>query len=454
MSNLVKPELLGGFRDFKPEEMIARQQMVETIKMVYERFGAVPLETPALERSSVLGTDDEESKKKVYRFDADGQDVTLRFDLTVPLARFVAANSEIPKPFKRYQFGNVWRLEKAQAGRFREFAQMDIDVVGTSSMLADAEIIAIIYNTMIALGINDILIKFNNRKLLNALPQIAGFNKEKINIVLRIIDKLEKIGIDGVKSELSRQPDNEFDDSAANLSDESIKIIIDFILLEGKNERLLCELESVMSNSPVGLEGINELREICSYLCAYNISQEFWTIDLSVARGLDYYTGPVFETTLLALPEYGSVMSGGRFDGLVGRFTGQDMPAVGVSIGVDRLFAALSKLERLPSIKTKTQVLVVNWNDGFINKRLELVNFLRNNAINTELFFDGSVSIKGQMAYALKRSIPFVIFYGENEINEKIVMLKDLNLKIQSKLGFDACLQILKGEYLDREPMM
>lgn len=431
MAERVKPEILGGFRDFLPQEAAVRQEMLAKIRRVYERFGFLPLETPALERSAVLGTSEPDFAMEVYRFKAGDLDVTLRFDLTVPLSRVVAANPDLPKPFKRYQLGNVWRREKPQAGRFREFAQFDADIVGSSSMTADAEIITLIFEVMRALGVNDILIRFNNRKLMNGLPAFAGFDPQMIKQVLRILDKLDKISWDDAVKELQRQPDNQFDDTAPQLSDEAVAKVRQFLDLQGDKDTLLEQLDVLMKDSPIALEGIRELREICRYLRAYQIPETYWKIDLSVSRGLDYYTGPVFETTLLSLPSYGSVMSGGRFDGLVAKFTGQEVPAVGASIGVDRLFAALKELGRLPNYRTRTQLLIANWDDEYVAERVALAGYLRRSGYDTEMFFDGRVPLNKQIAYALKRGIPYMILFGRDEIERGSVTVKMLDEKDQ-----------------------
>jgi len=429
----IKPELLGGFRDFLPEEMAARQWMLDTIQQVYERFGFVPLATPALERSPVLGTDDPDFAMQVYRFKARGeQDISMRFDLTVPLARVVAANPALPKPFKRYQVGPVWRAEKPQAGRYCEFFQFDADIVGTSSMLADAEIIILIWSVMKAMGVEDILIRVNNRKVLNALPELAGFPFEKIKLVLRALDSLDKAGEQTVRERLARQPENEYDESAPALDQKTIDWIMDFInLRETDKEKLLQILSERMANSAVGIEGVKELAEIKQYVDAYGVPTDRWTIDLSVARGLDYYTGPVFETVFLSKPEFGSVMSGGRFDDLVMRFTGQRMPAVGASVGVDRLFIALQELKRLPTIVASTKVLIANFDDDLVAKRLELAAYLRSKGINTELYFNPN-RLQEQITYALKRGIPYLIILGEREAAANMVAIKDLAKRTQA----------------------
>ncbi len=438
----VKPELLGGFRDFLPQEMAARQWMLDTIQQVYERFGYVPLATPALERSSVLGTDDPDFDMQIYRFKARGeQDVSLRFDLTVPLARVVAAYPDLPKPFKRYQVGPVWRAEKPQAGRYCEFYQFDADVVGTASMLADAEIIILIWSVMKALGVEDILIHINNRKVLNALPELAGFPSEKINLVLRALDSLDKTGEKAVRERLARQPDNQYDESAPALDQNAIDWVMNFInLRETDKDKLLQILSERMASSAIGMEGVKELFEIKQYVDAYGVPTDRWTIDLSVARGLDYYTGPVFETVFLSKPEFGSIMSGGRFDDMVMRFTGQKVPAVGASVGVDRLFTALQELGRLPTIATSTKVLIANFNDTLAGKRLELAAFLRSNSINTELYFNTS-KLQEQIAYALKRGIPYLVILGEREAATNVVAVKDLTKRTQTMVTPDQLLQ-------------
>lgn len=440
----VKPELLGGFRDFLPQEMAARRWMLDTIQQVYERFGYVPLATPALERSSVLGTDDPDFDMQIYRFKARGeQDVSLRFDLTVPLARVVAAYPDLPKPFKRYQVGPVWRAEKPQAGRYCEFYQFDADVVGTASMLADAEIIILIWSVMKALGVEDILIHINNRKVLNALPELAGFPSEKINLVLRALDSLDKTGEKAVRERLARQPDNQYDESAPALDQNAIDWVMNFInLRETDKDKLLQILSERMASSAIGMEGVKELFEIKQYVDAYGVPTDRWTIDLSVARGLDYYTGPVFETVFLSKPEFGSIMSGGRFDDMVMRFTGQKVPAVGASVGVDRLFTALQELGRLPTIATSTKVLIANFNDTLAGKRLELAAFLRSNSINTELYFNTS-KLQEQIAYALKRGIPYLVILGEREAAANVVAVKDLAKRTQTTAAPDQLLQLI-----------
>lgn len=444
MSERVKPEVLGGFRDYLPADMINRQRFIDKIQGVYERFGFVPLDTPALERSSVLGTDSPDFGMEVYRFNAGDQDVTLRFDLTVPLARVIAAYPELSKPFKRYQVGKVWRREKPQAGRFREFMQFDADIVGSKSMMADTEIIIIIYTVMKELGIDDFLIRFNDRKILNALPSYVGFDPQKINAVLRVIDKLEKIGVDGITEDLMRQPENQYDETALDFSAEAVQRILRFLQISGDSIEILRKLGEIFGDNEIGRQGISELEEICKNLIVVGLPEENWKVDLSVARGLDYYTGPVFETTLLDLPSIGSVFSGGRFDGLIGRFTQNSIPATGASIGVDRFYAALEQLGKIKPVSTLTRVLVTVFNEELARRSLEFAQNLRTAGINAEMYLGDDNTLKAQMVYAVKQEIPFLVIIGPEEAMAGMVKLKNLATREQQVLTAEACSAILQ----------
>ncbi len=418
----LKPELLGGFRDYLPEMMLPKQAVLETIRRTFEGFGFLPLETPALERSSVLGTDTDEFKMEVYRFDASGQDVTLRFDLTVPLARVVAAYPQLLKPFKRYQVGPVWRKEKPQAGRYREFIQFDADIVGSDSVLADSEIIELMYQTLTNLNVDNFIIRFNNRKILNGLSRVVGFDDKRSMDVFRVLDKLDKIGLDEVVRELQRQPDNQYDESALAISDEGIVKLKEFLMLSGSLE----ELRSFFQGVEIALEGVDECSQIIDNLRALAIPEKCWKFDLSVARGLGYYTGPVFETTLLDIPQMGSIFSGGRYDELVVRYTGERMPAVGASVGVDRLIAALDALGKIKKKKTNSKVLVAFASQNLDKKALTLARQVRQAGINTETFLGRDTSLKNQIIYAVKQGIAFVIILGEDEEAIGRIKLKDM----------------------------
>ena len=363
---------------------------------------------------------------EVYRFKAGDQDVTLRFDLTVPLSRVVAAYPEIIKPFKRYQIGPVWRKEKPQAGRFREFAQFDADIVGSDSTLADAEIIVLMYETFRNLGLENFVIRFNDRKILNGLSEVAGFKKEKAMDVFRILDKLEKVGLDETVKELKRKPENEFDESALALTDSSIIEIKEFLALSEKSTDLIEKLKDFFRGVTIAEEGIQECEEIIRYLKVLDIPEKNWKFDLSIARGLGYYTGPVFETTLTDLPGIGSVFSGGRYDELVMRYTGEKIPATGASVGVDRLIAALEKLGKIKKTVATAKVLLTIIDQRFVEKTLRLAQRMRKDGINPEIYLAKGNNLREQLIYAAKRNIPFITILGEEENNAGKIKLKDM----------------------------
>lgn len=423
---VIKPELLGGFQDFLPETMIPRQKIISIIQVTFERFGFLPMETPGLERSSVLGTDKDEFKMEVYKFKAGDQDVTLRFDLTVPLSRVIAAHPELLKPFKRYQRGSVWRKERPQAGRYREFMQFDADIVGSDSILADIEIIWLMYSTMKNLGIDNFVVRFNNRKILNGLPAVIGFPEERAKDVFRVLDKLDKIGLVGVIDELQQKSDGEYGENPLNLPNKCIEKIKEFIAISGNSQEVLSRAREFFKGIRVAEEGLEECREIMDKLKLLEIPEKNWKFDLSIARGLGYYTGPVFETTLDDIPEIGSVFSGGRFDELVMRYTGEKIPAVGASVGVDRLISALDRLEKIKKIKSISRVMISVIDDRYIGDILGLAKYLREKGINSEIYMGKEKGIKPQLIYAAKREIPFLIIFGEEEKSKGLWKLKDM----------------------------
>ncbi len=404
----IKAELPGGFRDYNPSEAILRQRLLEKIRKTFEEFGFDPMETPGVERTEVLTGGEKESQKIIFNVKGSREktsDSSLRFDLTVPLARFLAANPEIPKPFKRYQIGNVWRGESPQAGRFREFMQADIDIVGSSSPDADSEIVAVIYTFLKKLGLNKFVIKINNRKLLNELPQYAGFPEKKLWNALRIIDKQDKQGEVKVSQELKK----EF------------------------GPKVTTKIQEFLKNPPAQ-EGWKELEEIERNIQALGVEKQNYSIDPTIVRGLGYYTGPVFETVLLEAPEFGSIWSGGRYDGLMVPFTGQKIPAVGASIGVDRLFAALDKLGLLKKKQTTTKVLILDLSPTLKKEYQEFATTLREANINTSLYLGDDKAFQAQLSYAIKKEIPNVLIYGDIEQKKNIVTIKNLVTREQKEV--------------------
>lgn len=401
----VEPTLPGGFRDYGPSEAISRFQMLSTIRSTFELFGFDPMETSSVQRKDVLFGGEEESEKIVFEVKGSREsesDTALRFDLTVPFARFMAANPEIPKPFKRYQIGNVWRGESPQAGRYREFMQADIDIIGSNSINADAEVIATIYQTLINLGIDDFVIKINSRRILNSLPSYADFPKEKLWDVLRIVDKKDKIGDDVMREELIK----EIGDTAT----EKVQAFLNGNFAE------------------------DELSDLRNTLGMMGIDTEKIVIDYTIVRGLAYYTGMVLETFLTKAPEMGSIASGGRYDELVMPFTGQMLPAVGASIGVDRLFAAQEKWGLTGKKMTKNQVFVLNLSAELTSDCLEIVKQLRDANINTSFYLGDDTSFQAQLSYAVKKEIPFVVIYGETEKTKGIVAVKNLVTREQTEV--------------------
>ncbi|PIR92714.1 histidine--tRNA ligase [Candidatus Falkowbacteria bacterium CG10_big_fil_rev_8_21_14_0_10_44_15] len=458
----IKPDLLGGFRDMLPGEAIMFQDMVATIRRVYESFGFVPLETPGMERWDVLtgnakveksiftarivrGIEDEKVSDETWE-----QSYTLRFDLTVPLARVVAAYPDLPKPFKRYQLGRVWRGEKPQADRFREFYQFDFDTIGSNSILADVEVIQVMYATMVALGIQNFVIRFNTRKLLNGLAALVNC-RERASEMLRVIDKLDKIGIEGVLAELQRQPDNEYDESALAFSAEQATAVQSFLEIRGDSAQdVIAQLKQLFAGkSSTGEDGIREIETIVATLRELNIPEKNWRFDLSVARGLDYYTGPVFETVLTDLPKLGSVFSGGRFDGLTNRFMpDSNIPGVGASVGVDRLLVGMQQLELAKVKETLTDVLVTIFDQldtALQNASLQCCNEMRKAGINAELYLGEDRTLRAQLAYAQKKNIPFVTIIGPDELRQNKAQLKNMSKRTQQVLTISECVATIRS---------
>ncbi len=433
----ITPELAAGFRDYLPEDMIPRQKMLDTIRDTFELFGFVPLDTPAIEKEEILTGGDEDFRMRIFRTNVQmGFDkLAMRFDLTVPLARVIAQYpNEIKKPFKRYQVGKVWRAEKPQAGRFREFIQFDADIVGSHNMIADAEIIALMYETLTALGLTHFLIRVNNRKILNGLSDYAGFSHDQIVSVLRSIDKLDKQGWDAVREELQKPVTEE----GSGLNDEQVRCIRTFLDIHGNNQQeMISMILSEMSNASSAQEGAYELQKILYAVRALGVPDDKWSIDLSVARGLGYYTGPVFETILTDYKEIGSVFSGGRYDDLVDRFGSVSVPATGASVGVDRLFAAMEKLGKIEKSKAISDVIILNFDTECEDYIQSVATMLRHDGINTEIYFGNDTMLKGQLSYVLNLEIPVVLIAGSSEKEKKTVQIKNVVTRKQNEVLFE-----------------
>ncbi len=407
----IKPHRFKGTRDILPEDMLNKERLLEIIRRVFKAYGFSPIETPAFEYKNILeGKYGEESEKLFYRLAyKGGKKLALRYDLTVPLARFVAMHqNEITFPFKRYQIQTVWRAEKAQLrqGRFREFLQCDVDTVGTSKLTADAEIIALTVELMKKLGIKNTVTRINHRKLLKSMVASAGYSPNQEVEVLRILDKLDKIGKGEVKEKLTEV-----------CGDKS------------KADKLL-ELTSLdFNNAKLSrLEGVDELRELKELLHAYGVPSHLVAFDFSLARGLDYYTGIVFETKLKRLEHIGSLSGGGRYDNLIGIFAGRQIPAVGTTIGIDRIITAMEQLKLMEDKKTLTQILFVDFDKPNLTRRaLLLVSRCREEGLAVE-FYQGrkGKDIKGQLGYANDLGIPLVAFIGDEEFRDNSVQIKNM----------------------------
>ena len=404
--------------------MLARQRMVDIIRGVYENYGFVPLSTPAIEFLDVLsGSAGQEAQQSIFRVtNPEKEELGLRFDLTVPLARVIAQYPELPRPFRRYQVASVWRADKPDKGRYREFTQFDLDSVGVESELADTEIIAGMCDTLSALGVGRYLVRYSSRVVLNMLLEYAGISQALGADVLRVLDKLDKIGLDKVKRELMEGYKDESGDiiRGVGLSAEQVAKIEAFLAIRGTRREVIDGLTQLFGPRNF------DVARISDHLYALGYDDEKVSLDLSIARGLAYYTGPVFEAILLDAPQFGSVFGGGRYDDLVKRFTGQSIPAVGASIGVDRLLAALTALERVGTEKATAKVLVTHMDAAFRDDYLAMTWELRRAGIPTELYLGSAKGPGKQLKYADQYDIPLAILYGSNEKEQGVVTIKDL----------------------------
>jgi histidyl-tRNA synthetase len=417
----MKFQPVKGMRDFLPREAILREEVFEKVKKVFERFGFSPAVTPSLEYYEIFANKyaiGEENLKNIYDFeDKSGRKLALRFDQTVPLARLVACNPQLPKPFKRYEISRVWRYEEIKRGRYREFWQCDIDIVGSKSMIADAEVIACGLEVVKELGFDDVSVRINNRKLLTAMVKFVGV-EEKESQVLRIIDKLDKIGESGVQKELK----------SVGLNSDQIKSVFKII---GLKSQVIDKID-FLEKYPEGVEGINELKKLMEYLDVF-VDKKYYFIDLSLARGLDYYTSTIFEISAKD-KSIGSIAGGGRYDKMIGKFSGkEDIPAVGIAIGIERI---LDLMKDKAKNSTVTQIFVACVNE--INRKdvIKVAKFLREKGINVEIDLMER-NLSKQMEYANKIGVPFVLIVGEEEVKSGKYKLKDMTKGIEKLVKLD-----------------
>jgi histidyl-tRNA synthetase len=419
-SKKIKPEVLKGFRDYIPAEEIARQKLVGVFREAFESFGFSPLQTPALEKIETLKGADygSDNLETIFSFTGPEKvDMALRFEFTASLARYVAGNPELPLPFRRYQFGPVWRVDKPGLGRFREFTQFDIDSVGTASMLADAEIMAAICRSFENLNLPNYQVRYSNRRILNGLAEFAKISPEQSPDVFRVMDKLEKQGM-----EAPGRVDKSGDKIAGlNLPEKQIAIIEEFLV-----QKSLGTAEAMLKGIGEAEEGINELQEIAQYLINFGIPAEKAKVDLTIVRGLGYYTGPVFETYLNDIPEVGSVFAGGRYDGLIERFLGRSIPATGAAAGPDRLLAALMSRNLIESKTTISEVLVTAMDRDRMPEYIKILNEIRAEGMKAEIFLGETRNLTKQLKYGDKVGIPVAVILGSDEFENNQVTVKNL----------------------------
>ena len=432
------PRTLSGFMELLPQPQQQMERMMDILRRTYSLYGFTPLDTPVIEASEVLlAKGGGETEKQIYRFQKGDADLALRFDLTVPLAKYVALHyNDLSFPFRRYQIGKVYRGERAQRGRFREFYQADIDIIGDGKLdiTNEAEIPAIIYQTFTSLGLKRFQIRVNNRKILNGFYAMLGLTEQSGDI-MRTVDKLDKIGAEKVRTLLVDE---------CGVSAESADEILKFIAIAGGNEQVLAALESYRGRNEVFDEGLDQLNTVVKYLSAFGVPAENFAVDLTIARGLDYYTGTVYETTLLDHPEIGSVCSGGRYDNLAEYYTDRQLPGVGISIGLTRLFYVLGEQGLLnPDLPTAPVDVLILPMIAELSPAVTLATRLRAAGIRTQLYTEQK-KFKAKMSYADKLGVPYVVFLGDDEIAGNVVACKDMTSGEQTTLPFAETLALIQ----------
>ena len=427
---MVQPRILKGFRDYLPQDMLPRQRMLEVLERVFRDYGFLPLMTPALEYADVLlGKYGDEGDNLLYRFLDNGErDVALRYDLTVPLARVVAQYGDLSRPFRRYQMAPVWRAEKPGRGRFREFMQCDGDIIGSDDCIADAEVMQLGADMIAGLGVDNFAVRFNNRKVLSGLMSSIGVAEGEAEMgVLRTIDKLPKIGEDSTRKLLREEN---------GLEEAQVDRVFEFLSLSGTTSELIREkLCGFFDDGSIGARGVEELGKVFDILCAAGLDSRV-ELDLSIARGLNYYTGTIYETFLTDLDGFGAVMSGGRYDGLIGVFTRQDVPGVGISLGIDRLLAGLRELGVVGEEPAPASVLVTIFDEDSVETSVALARRIRSAGVGCELY-PQVAKLKKQLKYAERVGKRFAVIVGPDEAEKGVVQLKDLLTRTQDEVAMD-----------------
>ena len=444
----IKPRTLSGFMELLPDKQIQMERIMGVLKDTYSRYGFAPLDTPAIEDAQILlAKGGGETEKQIYRFQKGDSDLALRFDLTVPLAKYVALHyNDLAFPFRRYQISKVYRGERAQRGRFREFYQADIDIIGDGKLdiLNEAEIPAIIYQVFRGFGLTRFQIRVNNRKILGGFYDMLGLS-EKSGDIMRTVDKLDKIGKEKV-GEILRED--------CGLTQEETAQILDFMAISGTNEQVLSALSGYRGRNEMFDQGLTELEAVTRNLAAFGVPQENFGVDLTIARGLDYYTGTVYETTLLDHPEIGSVCSGGRYDNLAGYYIDKALPGVGISIGLTRLFYVLDEQgllnDKLPTAPADALVLPMTADPA---PAIALAQSLREEGLRVQLYGEQK-KFKQKMTYADKLGVPFVVLLGEDEIAQGKCSVKNMATGEQVTVTADEAARLIKTTLDTREPLI
>ena len=434
-SRKIKPQTLRGFRDFLPDQMMAREHLIDIARSVYRSYGFAPIDTPALEYAEVLlGKGGEESDKQVFRFmDQGDRDVAMRFDLTVPLARFSAQHAqELGTPFRRYHIGPVWRGERPARGRFREFMQCDFDTIGTTSNVADIETLFVIHDLIEKIGIDRFTIRVNNRCVLNGLLEKNNVQQHAVGI-LRTLDKLDKIGREAVTTEMIEK---------VGITAEQAASVLDMAQLSGSPDTILGSLDKMLAGSETGEQGLANLQELFSAVRACGLPEGRVSLDVAIARGLDYYTGTIYETLLGDLPEIGSICSGGRYDNLAELFTSQQLPGVGASLGLDRMLAAMEELGMTQKTSTPAPVLVTMLDAAHTVDYLAMGRQLRKAGIGAEVYPEAK-GIGKQMKYADKKGFRIALIAGGDEFAAGQWQIRNLTDGSQTAAAADQVIQVI-----------
>jgi histidyl-tRNA synthetase len=432
-----------GTRDFLPEDMVLREYVISVIRKVFEEYGYDPMETPAIELGEVLKNKYGEEEKLIYEFkDRGGRDLALRYDLTVPLSRVIASNPHLPKPFKRYQISRCWRYENPQKGRYREFWQCDADIVGSKSMLADGELVMLAYDVLKSLGFSNFKIRINNRKILDAISDYAGVEKNRRIEVLRNLDKVDKIGIEGF-AEYMRE---------SGFSKDCVQKILGFVETRGSSSEVLDSSSAKLSSYPSGVEGIGELKELLGILNELGVDAGVYLIDPSLSRGLDYYTGPIYEI-VVTKPKIGSLAGGGRYDNLVGNLGGTDVPATGISFGLERIIDVMKELRMISLPRTKTIVLVSAIDESTSLQALRIAQELRRAGISVRTDVVGERKITRQLKYADSLGIPYVIIIGQAETSKGVLKLRFMEKREEKDMKIEELTEFLKSKMAETHIM-